>query len=177
MRSSNEPQKLTGNYGRDFPEESRAVWRAEEDESGVVTLKLAEGAQIHVPSENISQIPHVPSRIPDTPRMQTSLDRVSAPSKPDFTQTQQHKAEEAQIKHNEEQVKRDQHRALVRELRGIYEEQYGSIATAHRTVLEDKDFQEGMLFLLRRSSNLLSGFQPRKDLSTSSQHCQLSQMM
>lgn len=115
------PTTMTGNYVRDFPEEFETSWTAKGGASDGLTPSRKLEAEVQgAESIYINGLASKEdfARNPDTPRLQTSMDRNT----PD--------------KQNSTNLKREKHKELVREVRGIYEEAYGVIDSKHRQVPE-----------------------------------------
>ncbi|KAH7384742.1 hypothetical protein BKA64DRAFT_581582 [Cadophora sp. MPI-SDFR-AT-0126] len=137
-------KKLTGNFVRDFPEEFEAKWTATDADTEGLT------AQSRTESETdplLGLAPESFSRDPTTPRMETSLDRSNEQMKSNPEDTQggasstsstpvevasEEPGDSARTRRAKKEI-RDR-KDLVREIRGIYEDEYGTIDTNHRQV-------------------------------------------
>ncbi|KAK0129007.1 hypothetical protein ONS95_000947 [Cadophora gregata] len=134
-------KKLSGNFARDFPEEFEAKWTATDVTSAGLT------SQSKTESETdplVGLAPESFSRDPTTPRMETSLDRSTSRMRDRSVETQnsassipiglalEKHGESARSRRDKKEI-RDR-KNLVREIRGIYEEAYGTIDTKHRQV-------------------------------------------
>jgi len=158
----NTTRKLTGYYGRDFPEEFEKSWVT--SESGGLSPKsqadawgydkTPQGLELSYQQEVEQNVQKAEkeyidgcagreafARTPETPRLQTSLDRgqkqENAASSPDQVQLKLSKENATQLsaaRATFEQKKKDA--ILVTELRSIYEEKYGTIDPEHRQVPE-----------------------------------------
>ncbi|KAL2061872.1 hypothetical protein VTL71DRAFT_7250 [Oculimacula yallundae] len=140
-----EKKKITGNFVRDFPEEFEAKWTNTEASTEGLTSK-SEG-QEKVADPLVGLAPESFSRIPGTPRIQTSLDRSNSPKTGSSAAAQEStspkpvsavassqgrsKSKADHLARNEQRLKE---RDLVREVRGIYEDEYGTIDSKHRQV-------------------------------------------
>lgn len=150
------PKKLTGNFVRDFPEEFQTKWSAAEDGSASLSAK----SDCDSLSEHVETVPskEAYTRNPGTPRLETSLDRAFAKRTEAASPAQASVASESKTEPSSHasssamsendaasqaarladaaarNVKRSEHSSLVREIRGIYEDGYGSIDTKHRQV-------------------------------------------
>ncbi|PVH85920.1 hypothetical protein DL98DRAFT_511018 [Cadophora sp. DSE1049] len=134
-------KKLTGNFVRDFPEEFEAKWTATDAHSEGLTSQFSTESEtdalVGLPPESFS-------RDPTTPRMETSLDRSTArntespaDSEESASSTRlgdfpENPGESARTRRDKKEI-RDR-KNLVREIRGIYEDAYGTIDTKHRQV-------------------------------------------
>jgi len=134
-------KKLTGNFVRDFPEEFEAKWTAPDAVSNGLT---SQPKTVSEADPLIGLAPESFSRDPTTPRMETSLDRSTAQRTDNPTNTQDSASSEPVVVPSEKpgesaRSRRDKkevrdRKNLVREIRGIYEEAYGTIDTKHRQV-------------------------------------------
>ncbi|KAG4432508.1 hypothetical protein IFR05_012005 [Cadophora sp. M221] len=135
--------KMTGNFVRDFPEEFEAKWTTAETGTEELTSSPTAGQEsrtdplLGLASESFS-------RHPGTPRIETSLDRTASQKTgsqvaaardevvPDVEPgSRLDRSKEARRARNERRLKE---RDLVREVRSIYEDAYGTIDSKHRQV-------------------------------------------
>ncbi|KAI9651219.1 hypothetical protein NHQ30_001257 [Ciborinia camelliae] len=180
-----EKRKLTGDFIRDFPEEFKTSWTQQNDSTGVLTPKTSKDAPgddkspkrpEHSRSSEAGQAIQTAekeyidglgpketfSRNPNTPRLQTSLDRAATkptPPKPVITKAKaevdpysktpqgletSYKEECANqgegdlsvhvSSYEKPRTQSGKDEDLVREIRSIYEDNYGKIDSNHRQV-------------------------------------------
>ncbi|RAL66652.1 hypothetical protein DID88_006337 [Monilinia fructigena] len=149
----NEKRKVTGNFVRDFPEEFQKSWASQKNDTGSLVPKdfkdskdawgydkSPKGLELSYSSEVEQAVQKAEkeyidglglkasfARNPNTQRLQTSLDQTntkSTSSQPDLTK--------AKAEVDPKQFGKD--KDLVREIRGIYEDDYGKLDSNHRQV-------------------------------------------
>lgn len=142
-------RKMTGNFNRDFPEEINTTWTAASSKSGTLVPNTGDlwnnntqKTENKVPSVEASCSSDlsengVSGQGPGTERIQPSLNRSqSSPPKAPASKSVEKKETvpsetESRITKNLEKQK---HTDLVREVRQIYEDTYGTIDCNHRQV-------------------------------------------
>ncbi|KAH6716984.1 hypothetical protein BKA61DRAFT_316159 [Leptodontidium sp. MPI-SDFR-AT-0119] len=138
-----EKKKMTGNFVRDFPEEFEAKWTTAETGTEELTSRPTAGQESGT-DPLVGLAPESFSRHPGTPRIETSLDRTASQK----TESQVAGARDQVIpaaelgqkpvKSKEDRRARNERRLkerdLVREVRSIYEDAYGTIDSNHRQV-------------------------------------------
>ena len=115
-------RKFTGNFVRDFPEEFTTSWKT--DSSGTSTLVNDSAAKSSITTPLRK---YVSTTVPKDGQLQTSLDRNNAAAaglSPSSVQNLRSTTKADKQKHKE----------LVRELRQIYEDAYGTLDSKHRAV-------------------------------------------
>ncbi|KAH7313191.1 hypothetical protein BKA65DRAFT_154825 [Rhexocercosporidium sp. MPI-PUGE-AT-0058] len=137
-----EQKKMTGNFVRDFPEEFEAKWTTMETDTEGLTSK-SNGKESGT-DPLVSLPPESFSRTPGTPRMETSLDRITSQKTDSGVAGARDQVIPAvELGQKQDNSKKDRHarrdkrlkeRDLVREVRGIYEDAYGTIDSKHRQV-------------------------------------------
>jgi hypothetical protein len=150
-------RKLTGNFVRDFPEEFETSWTIKSEDSGFLTPKMSKD----IKKDNISPIVNSAGRA-NSPRLQTSLDRTSTnvgakTAKVEAEADPYSKAPQGlEISYKNEcaeqgiggpavyctsygNVKKGsaKDKELIKEVRSIYENTYGTIDCKHRQVAEN----------------------------------------
>ncbi|PQE14280.1 conserved serine-threonine rich protein [Rutstroemia sp. NJR-2017a BVV2] len=150
-------RKLTGNFVRDFPEEFETSWTVKSEGSGFLTPKMSKETK----KDNFSTTLNSTGRA-NSPRLQTSLDRTSknvgakttkVPAEADpYSKAPQgleisYKNECAELaiggpsvyctSYGNVKKSSEKDKELIKEVRGIYEDTYGTIDCKHRQVAEN----------------------------------------
>ncbi|CZT13505.1 uncharacterized protein RAG0_17000 [Rhynchosporium agropyri] len=140
-------QMMTGNFVRDFPEEFEARWTNPETGGAEGLKSKSKAGQETSTDPLIGLAPDAFSRAPGRTRMESSLDRTNSrrmdsstlPREANSTESIAPAAsKQSRPRHKEDQIARNEQRMrgrdLVREVRGIYEDSYGTIDSKHRQV-------------------------------------------
>lgn len=132
--------RLTGNYVRDFPEEFETKWSSERSDSGTLipsTTEITGDLEQSTQTSVTTQPQEESNGHSDVNRIQTALDRSMAKGSGKTLTENIMPTTETEESLNESTEKsmtgsRKQHTSLVREIRGIYEDTYGTIDCNHR---------------------------------------------
>lgn len=156
LHSEQNSNKLTGNFVRDFPEEFETSWTVDGGSSGGLMPKQKSSSS-DMTQETESKVQRdentwynsesTPKELFsngfNSPRIETSLDRAVIRKVDDESK------QTDEIGNKTEKNKKASHRNLVREVREIYEDAYGTIDSKHRQVADTADacippFSDGM---------------------------------